>query len=176
MLSKVLFNRPNSSRRLTLDLVRAKAMSTELDPHHLVALMCHVGANTQDGCPYHSDTSSQYFKYAIVDNNKTSVRTSPIQDAIANICVSQEKSQIIAVAIQVDSEQRGIRLTIAENGTVTDSLLNYLKNVSKDLQTLSRENANQRVGVSDLPGHEQHSSAIPMGVALGLKKIGRAHV
>ncbi|RPA97099.1 hypothetical protein L873DRAFT_1147938 [Choiromyces venosus 120613-1] len=128
-------------------------MSNELDPHHLVALMSHVFASTQDGSSRRLDTSSHNFKHGIVDNHTTNVRTLPILDAIANISVSRERSQSIAVALQLDSQKKEIRLTIAENQRVTKALLDHLCNVWGNLQTLSNEYAEQRTGASDQPMH-----------------------
>jgi hypothetical protein len=131
-------------------------MSNKLDPHHLVALMSYEFEGMQDGSSRRLDPSSHSFKYGIVDDHATNVRTFPILDAIANICVSQEKSQVIAVALQLDSQKKAIRLSIAENQRVSKDLLDYLCRVWRKLQTLSNEYAVHRARGLDKPEYQRY--------------------
>jgi len=144
-------------------------MSNELDPHHLVALMSHSFADTQAGSSRRLDTSSHSFEHGIVDNQATNIRTFPILDAIANISVSRERHQVIAVALQLDPRKEEICLTIAENQSVAKTLLAHLRNVWRNLQTLSNEYAKHRDRGSDKPSYQLHSPDMPMHVARPLK-------
>ena len=119
-------------------------MDNELDPHHLVALMNGV-------FPGGGDLSLRRFKHplhtlqhGIVDNYHVNVRTKPVLDALAHISVSRESSQVVAIALQLDSRNQRIRLTVAENKKVTDGLVNHLILVWRKLQNLSDEYAKQR--------------------------------
>lgn len=76
------------------------------DPHVLVAL-----ASVGIGRYLANDTSRA--AHVIAYNR---AHTFPVLDAIASICVSHPESQAVAVALQIDSESREIRLTIAESG------------------------------------------------------------
>ena len=142
-------------------------MSTKQNLNHLVALMCHVLENSRDGSPRRLDPSLHDFKHGIVENNETNIRTFPILDAIANIAVSRERSQVVAVALQVDHHNEAICLSIAENQSVTADLPNHLENVWEYIRMLSDEYAEQRGGEPD--EDELQSPDIPLGVALGMK-------
>jgi len=143
-------------------------MSNELDPHHLVALMSHIFGDKQAGSSRRLDISSLSFKHGIVDNQPTNFRTLPILDAIANISVSRARHQVIAVALQLDHQKEEMCLTIAENQDVRKGLPNHLRNVWRNLQTLSNEYASQRG--PDKPEYQLETPPMPEGVALTLKK------
>ncbi|RPA91508.1 hypothetical protein L873DRAFT_305902 [Choiromyces venosus 120613-1] len=140
-------------------------MADKLDPHHLVALMNYVFRGKQDGSSRSLDRTSVNPGYGITNKRETSIRTFPILDAIASISVSQERSQIVAVAFQLNSKERGIRLTIAENRDVEPRLVSHLDSVWRKLQALSHEIAAK--GGSDK--NEEGSPDIPRGVARPLK-------
>ena len=53
-------------------------------------------------------------------------RTFPILDALANICLSKEKDQVVAIALELKMKERKICFTIAKNGPVTQSIHDYL--------------------------------------------------
>src|SRR5205807_2299360 len=119
-------------------------MDNELDPHHLVALMNGV-------FPGGGDLSLRRFKHplhtlqhGIVDNYHVNVRTKPVLDALAHISVSRESSQVVAIALQLDSLNQKIRLTLAENSEVGGNLVEHLTSVWGKLQNLSDEYAKQR--------------------------------
>src|SRR5437660_887899 len=101
-------------------------MAQDLDPHSLVALMSHVFSGKQCRAPHLSAPRSQDNRYGLRAEPNTNGRTSSILDAIASIAVSKAKSQVVAIAIQLNSETREIRLTVAENRAVEDSLIGHL--------------------------------------------------
>ena len=140
-------------------------MADKLDPHHLVALMSHVFDGNPDGSSCHKDPTSLNPGYGITNRRETSVRTFPVLDAIASICVFKKKSQVAAVALQLNSKEQQIRLTIAENQEVEDCVDDHLKNVWRNLQALSNELAAERGSGK----HEEGSPNIPKDVARALR-------
>ncbi|KAG0132958.1 hypothetical protein HOY82DRAFT_605409 [Tuber indicum] len=120
------------------------------DPYHLVALMSYVFFRMQDSSPRRLDSSFHKLKYGIVDNHETNVRTIPITDALAHICVSAEKGQTFAVALQLDSVKEEARLTIAENKEVMSALVLHLNKIWGKLQALSNEYVEQRIAKSEV--------------------------
>ncbi|KAG0633297.1 hypothetical protein HOY80DRAFT_1141519 [Tuber brumale] len=143
-------------------------MATKLDPHHLVALMNYAFKDKQDGSPRRLDPSLHTLKGGIVDNHGTNVRTIPILDALAHISVSQKEAQVVAIGLQLNSQKKEIRLTVAENKKVTDGLVNHLTKVWGKLQTLSGEYERDRGGRWDKS--QPRSPEMPKGVGLSLKK------
>ncbi|RPA93139.1 hypothetical protein L873DRAFT_1816470 [Choiromyces venosus 120613-1] len=141
-------------------------MANNLDPHYLVALMNYQFRSGQDGSARRMDPPS-HLTSGIVDHHGTNVRTLPILDALAHISVSQPNSQVIAIALQLKPDTKEIRLTIAENRDVADSLVNHLYNIWRKLQALSDEYAGQRKAEWD--GEQMLSPVIPLDVALPLK-------
>lgn len=140
-------------------------MADKLDPHHLVALMSHIFNGNPDGSSHRLDSTSINPKYGITNRRETSVRTFPILDAIASICVFEEKSQVVAVALQLNPREQQIRLTIAKNQEVEDCVDDHLKSVWRNLQALSNEFVAERR--SDK--HEEGSPDIPKDVARALR-------
>ncbi|RPA90221.1 hypothetical protein L873DRAFT_1821513 [Choiromyces venosus 120613-1] len=121
-------------------------MATNLDPHHLVALMCYTFKGTQDGSPRRVDPSLHSLQGGIVDHHETNVRTFPILDALAHISVSRKESQVVAIGLQLNSQKQEIRLTVAENQSVTHGLVNHLTKIWRKLQVLSVEYKKNRGG------------------------------
>ncbi|KAG0640488.1 hypothetical protein HOY80DRAFT_1041764 [Tuber brumale] len=118
-------------------------MAIKIDPHHMVALMnCLFPGG--DGSPRRLDHSLHTFKHGIVDSCDINVRTFPILDALAHISVSQEKSQVVAIALQLDPQNNRIRLIVAENEDTSGDLVSYLNNLWGKLQNLSGEYERQR--------------------------------
>ncbi|KAG0634368.1 hypothetical protein HOY80DRAFT_533270 [Tuber brumale] len=150
-------------------------MANQLDPHYLVALMCYQFGSGQDGSTRRLDPPSDLTS-SIVDHYGTNVRTHPVMDALAHISVSRPNFQVVAVALQFKHGTKEIRLTIAENKDVGDSLVNHLYNIWGKLQALSDEYARQRVearhgnqGTEELDGDPIPSPPIPLEVGQPLK-------
>ncbi|RPA92455.1 hypothetical protein L873DRAFT_1794227 [Choiromyces venosus 120613-1] len=141
-------------------------MANELDPHCLVALMNYEFKSGQDGSARRLDPPS-HLTSGIVDHHGTNVRTFPILDTLAHISVSRPNSQVVAIALQLKPDTKEIRLTIAENQDVADSLVNHLYNIWRKLQALSDEYAGQRKAEWD--GDEMLSPVIASDVARPLK-------
>ncbi|KAG0641770.1 hypothetical protein HOY80DRAFT_710529 [Tuber brumale] len=141
-------------------------MANKLDPHHLVALMNYAFKDKQDGSRRHLDPSLHTFTGGLVDNRETNIRTFPILDALAHICVSRKESQVVAIGLQLNSREQEIRLTVAENKKVTDGLVNHLILVWGMLQALPVQYVKNRGGRWDKP----RSPEMPKEVGLPLKK------
>jgi len=140
-------------------------MANKLDPHHLVALMCHVFDKQQDGSSCSLDITSIDPQYGITNKRETTIRTFPILDALASLSVSKADSQVVAISLQVNPGERQIRLMVAENRKVDHSVVPHLKSVWRILQALSTEF--EAEGGSDV--YEQGSPSIPKGVVLRLR-------
>lgn len=74
-------------------------MANQLDPHHLVALMCYEFRSGQDGSTRRLDPPSDLTS-GIVDRYGTNLRTRPVLDALAHISVSRPDFQVVAIALQ----------------------------------------------------------------------------
>ncbi|RPA93218.1 hypothetical protein L873DRAFT_1793776 [Choiromyces venosus 120613-1] len=140
-------------------------MADKLDPHHLVALMSYIFRTKQDGSSRRFDPTSINPEYGVTNKHETNIGTFPILDAIASISVFKDKSQVVAVALQLDSKEREIRLTIAENQEVEPRVVHHLGSVWGKLQALSNEFAAK--GGSDK--NEERSPDLPEYVALPLR-------
>ncbi|RPB04247.1 hypothetical protein L873DRAFT_1460200 [Choiromyces venosus 120613-1] len=140
-------------------------MADKLDPHHLVALMSYAFRGKHDGSSRSLDRTSVNPEYGVTNKRETNIRTFPILDAIASISVSQERSQVVAVAFQLNSKEREIRLTIAENRDVEPRLVNHLDSVWRKLQALSNEFAAD----GGLDKNEEGSPDIPKDKGLPLR-------
>ena len=138
----------------------------ELDPHHLAALMSFTFANQQDGSRS-LDPPPQQVKYGITDDHNTSVRTFPVLDAIAGISISEVGPQIVAVALQFNSQRQEIHLTVAASKADKKKLVSHITAVWEKLQTLSNTYAERRVKGSGLSG--RRSPQMPGSVALPLR-------
>ena len=144
-------------KQSTTSITFTRTMAAKLDPHHLVALMSYV--KSHDISSHHMDPTSLSLQYGITDDHETSIPTFPILDSIASICVSKETSQVVAVALQVNSNKHKINLTIAQNGKVDPKLVAHLESVWEKLQGLSRLYAARRKEESN-EGAKQ-SSTVP---------------
>lgn len=143
-------------------------MTLEQDPHSLVALMNFVVDGKQGHAPRRSAPSFGDVKHGIRDDDDANHRTFPVLDAIASISVSNAKSQVVAVAIQLDPETREARLSVAENQDVKDDLIRHLKSVWGKLRDLSDTFADKRGTGSDVYSREP-SPEIPKDIADDLK-------
>ncbi|KAG0138502.1 hypothetical protein HOY82DRAFT_630992 [Tuber indicum] len=143
------------------------AMANELDHHHLVALMSHAVMDNQNVSPRPLDTAFSRHEYGIADNSETHFRTFPILDAIANISVSRDKSEVVAAALQLNSQTQEIRITLAHNQGVEDRLVCHLTNIWRKLQALSDEYAKLRV--AELDEHRVATPDTPPMVARSLR-------
>jgi len=124
-------------------------MATKLDLHHLVALMKYTLKGKQDGSTHRLGPSLHSLEGGIVDNHETNVHTFPILDALAKLLVSEEKSQVVAIGLQLHSRRKEIRLTVAENKGVMNGLVNHLTKIWRNLQALSSQYENYRHGELD---------------------------
>jgi len=141
-------------------------LAEQLDPHHLAALMSFTFENQHDG--FHDlGPQSQLVKHGITDDHATSVRTFPVLDALAGISISEVESQVVAVAIQLNSETQEIHLSIAANQTDKEKLVSHLTAVWGKLQALSNTYAEERSGKLNLCGRK--SPEIPEDVGLPLR-------
>jgi len=141
-------------------------LAEQLDPHDLAALMSFTFENQHDG--YHDlDPPSQLVKHGVTDDYATSVRTYPVLDAIAGISISEVESQVVAVAMQFNSQTRETHLSIAANQTDKEKLVGHLTAVWGKLQALSNTYAAERGGGSNLCG--RRSPEIPEDVGLPLR-------
>ena len=113
-------------------------MDCSLNPHHLVALM-------QKTIPSHQNVHSSHMIGDIFNNTSSEkLFTFQLLDALAGICISKRKHEAIALALQLGLQESKIRLIIAQNGDVENSLVKYLTRVWKMLQKLSEEFAHRR--------------------------------
>ncbi|PUU80219.1 hypothetical protein B9Z19DRAFT_1123898 [Tuber borchii] len=65
----------------------------------------------------------------VLDYNEGKERKFPILDALASICVSKPKSQVVAIWLQLKLENSKLCLTIAEKSKVDPGLICYLQEV-----------------------------------------------
>ena len=114
-------------------------MTSHLSPHTLVAIMSKVVGNNHDHIDRYTNLTGDQMVGGLLDDAEGILRTFPLLDAIAGICVSAEKHQVIATAIQLKSVDKKVRLTIAQNGRVDESLTNYLIRIWNLLRKLSSE-------------------------------------
>ncbi|KAG0634826.1 hypothetical protein HOY80DRAFT_1140381 [Tuber brumale] len=142
-------------------------MTDKLDLHYLVALMSCALAGGGDDSLRCFNRSLHTPKHGIVDNPHINIRTFPVLDALAHISISQESCQVVAIALQLDSQNKRIRLTLAENKGVRDTLVGHLTTVWGKLQNLSDEYQKQRTEKSEDP--LEKSPPIPPKVAISLK-------
>ncbi|KAL2216256.1 hypothetical protein M432DRAFT_623574 [Thermoascus aurantiacus ATCC 26904] len=60
-----------------------------------------------------------------------------ILDALARLCVSRAKREVIATALRVDPQARSVELIVAANGDVSMNILNHLKEMRTLLRRIS---------------------------------------
>jgi len=92
----------------------------------------------------------------IVSSPEANERTFPVLDALANICISKPQGQVVAVALQLQSQQKLIRLSISENHAVPDDMVQHLTNVWKMLKRLSSQFAAQRIQPTESTANSQN--------------------
>jgi len=140
-------------------------MSYELDPHHVIAMLHMAYLNQADTFPRFLDIAHYAHECGITDNLGIHRRTFPILDAIASLSINKKQHQVVAVALQLDSEKQMVRLTIAENHEVEDQLVKHITNIWEKLQTLS-----DRYAVVRKPRDcRENSPEIPAGVETPLR-------
>ena len=103
----------------------------------------------------------------MLEDDEGMKQTFPILDALANICVSKEKDQVVAIALQLKMEERKICFTIAENGPVTQSIHDYLQKLWKLLQELGCQfsaNRQQDINPERWINYKGQSPGMPVGV------------
>jgi len=146
-------------------------MTKELDPHHLVALMNFTLASEKDPTPrpIRSRSPKGLTFGGPTDNYPISFKAFPILDAIAAISISGIGPQVIAVALQLDTQRQQIRLTITANQSFKDDLVSYLEAVWGKLQALSKAYAGQRLTCQGPDRDCGGSPKIPADVAISSK-------
>lgn len=73
----------------------------------------------------------------IISSNEGRHRLTRILDSIANICISQSKGEVVAVALQISNMD--IRLIVASNASLPGSTITYLEEIWKILKQLSKD-------------------------------------
>lgn len=151
-------------------------MNPKPDPHVLVAMgSVAIGRKARHGARQdYSGESSCTPANGIIDDRKTSPRTFPILDAIASICVSEGRPQVVAVALQMNPRDRELRLTIAGNRTVEEQTVQYLRRVWELLRTLSHQYAGYRHDEVDAwvrDNYREDSPDTPVTEAITATKI-----
>ena len=104
-------------------------MSNPLKVHDLVALM-----NVAIGSQAHHTPRQNHIPVAnitggLLNYDEGKERTFPILDALASISVSDPKTQVVAIALQLQLKYSKVCLTVAENEKVKDGLVQYLHEV-----------------------------------------------
>ncbi|KAG0635828.1 hypothetical protein HOY80DRAFT_1139578 [Tuber brumale] len=101
-------------------------------------------------------------------------RLGSLLDAIAHILISEWSSQVVAIALQLDTDRQEIRLTIAENHDVPNALVTHLTNIWQMLQALSNVYAGRRP--VELHDFQADSPGIPSEVGFPLKVAIFRHI
>ncbi|PUU79366.1 hypothetical protein B9Z19DRAFT_1125367 [Tuber borchii] len=114
-------------------------MDPSLNPQYLVALMHKPIGHTQDAESDHptDETTDHDFAWG------KKQCTFPVLDSLASVCISEPKHQVISLALQLRSLECKIRLIIAENGEVKESLVAYVRRIWAKLQELSEKSTHQ---------------------------------
>ena len=113
-------------------------MADQLDPQHLVALMCYRCNEGQDGSS-HSLEKSINREYRIRNESEKNLQLMPVLDVIASTWAVQKGHQVMAVALQFNAEQREVWLLIAENQWVHRCVVDHLHSVWSKLQALGKK-------------------------------------
>lgn len=82
--------------------------------------------------------------YSVANNNPTNTRTVRVLDALASLCVSCERSQVVSIALQLNFKTDILSITIAENTSVSDKTVTYLTELWAMLARLSKLYAENR--------------------------------
>ena len=114
-------------------------MATDItDPHVLVFLMNYkYGGQKQDGALRRADTEGYVSGHRIGDDRSTALETFKVLDALASLSVRKSKTQVVALAMQLDSEKKEITFTVAENKEVSEGIERYLKKIWEGLRELA---------------------------------------
>ncbi|CUS08024.1 unnamed protein product [Tuber aestivum] len=118
------------------------------DPHHLAALITFATLQTEYQVARDAHTKHFSQEDSMFYEVKPKIRTFPILDTFARISVSQERSESIAIALQLHRESQVVHLTIAGNDPVRGDLAGHLTKIWGKLQVLSSEYAKRerRIG------------------------------
>ena len=112
-------------------------MSNPLKLHDLVALMS-VAIEMK---AHHTSRENQIplsnITGGILEYDEGKERTFPILDALASICISDPRAQVVAIGIQFRLKDSKLCLTIAKNEMVKQSLVDYLHEVWRILRAMS---------------------------------------
>lgn len=108
-------------------------------------------------------------------HKETNVRTFRVMDALASLCVSRGRYQVVAIAARFDFDQKVIQLIIAENDAVANHTVAYLQTIWGILEQLSEIYAKRRKH-SSFPGDCSYyfleSPKIPVGPGRGGRDPG----
>lgn len=143
-----------------------------LNTHHLIALMSYTIGGAQDDSPRRLDLASVNLKNGFSDEPQTNLDTCTLLDALASICVSNEVSQVVAIAMQVSSQEQKIKLIIAENDDVSRKQIAYLTSVWEKLKDLShlyavrREEESSKDPIQPLEMLQQPKATLPLRTAI----------
>ncbi|KAG0134442.1 hypothetical protein HOY82DRAFT_668468 [Tuber indicum] len=140
-------------------------MDSTLNPHHLLALM----QNTIGIVDHHEIRETLIEASKVIGHNK---RTFPVLDALASLCVSKSRGQVVALALQLSQRDKKLRLTIAENDEVDDSIVPYLRSLWCQIQRLStifQQGRQIRHETSEDPNIPPGSPPLPRDVAYDLR-------
>ncbi|KAG0633240.1 hypothetical protein HOY80DRAFT_1141564 [Tuber brumale] len=142
-------------------------MDKQLDIHHFVALMSYVMENKQTVTSEALDPTQYHFEHSITEDHSTNIRICQVIDTIAGICISEESAEVIAVALQLNTVEKKIRLTLTGNNDLGGHTVFHLSYMWARLQELSSAFARQKEG---LPGHDGRTSPdIPAEVGMGMR-------
>lgn len=101
------------------------------DPHILVALasvgISHRVRQGDDDRNNIKTHDPSLITGGIIDDHITAIRTFPVLNAIASICVSSAKSEVIAIALQLNHDAHEIQLTVAGNSAIEQRTINLLR-------------------------------------------------
>ena len=108
-----------------------------LKVHDLVALMSVAIGHRAHHTNRHNEIPLGNVTGGILDYDEGKMRTFPILDALAGICVSDPEKQVVALGLQVKLGENKLCLTIAENEKVKAGLVGYLHQVWGILRAMS---------------------------------------
>lgn len=131
-------------------------IGVKISPHHRAMLLADPNHNCR---PMNGLTT----------NSATSLRTFKVLDALASLAVSRQKSQVVSIGLQFDTNS--ITLTIAENDPVTAETIEYVSKTWRMLRDLSQIYAGKRNSQRDAgPDRWQHwvglSPPVPRNLSL----------
>jgi len=77
-------------------------------------------------------------KNGIDNDHDSNKKTTCLLDAIASICVSKKKNQVIAIGLHLNPGKSFVNIITAGNQDVPDQLIQHLENIWRKLQNLSK--------------------------------------